>query len=167
MISSFEFVSYKIDTFTLKTQPSLLVLIGMDTIKPEDWEFRVSFRLPQHFKEHGIYIGGLDIELRVTKTNDDNEQEEHEIHSAEDNNTLVSVKAGISGAFKILEGAFLPKQEQSLVKNQIPSLLMPLLRSSIMSFLANAGFGSVIIPLINIHEMAKKTLSDIEVAVID
>lgn len=148
--SSFIFESYKIDRFEFKTKDAVGVLAGLIGIPPEDWQFSLAFRQPIYFEDQKIYIGGIEVEMRVP---DQDEKEEE----------LVTLSAGIAGLFKSSEGVFPEEIEQKLVKVQIPTILLPYLRSSVMSFLANAGFGSVVLPLINIAQMAKDTLGKIEV----
>ncbi|MDQ7031324.1 MAG: protein-export chaperone SecB [Desulfonauticus sp.] len=65
------------------------------------------------------------------------------------------------------EGKLEKEVEEKLVKYQIPALLFPYLRGTITSFLSNAGFASVILPLINIYALAKDYLSDMDIEIID
>ncbi|MBI5238132.1 MAG: protein-export chaperone SecB [Deltaproteobacteria bacterium] len=68
---------------------------------------------------------------------------------------LVKLSIGIAGVFTAEEGRFEKTTEETLIKIQIPTLLFPYIRSAITSILAHAGLGSVLFPLINIHELAK------------
>lgn len=47
-----------------------------------------------------------------------------------------------------------PAQLESLVKLQIPAILFPYIRAAMTSFLANAGFPGVHLPLINVQRFA-------------
>lgn len=152
--SKFKFESYKIDELSLKAKEDLSVLGRRSDIPQEDWSFSIAFRKPQFFKQYGVYIGGIELDLTLQDPNEPDEP-------------LVTVHAGIAGMFST-DGLSFPKGvEQSLVKIQIPAILMPYLRATIMTLLASAGFGTAMLPLINIQELAKETLVDVEVAIID
>lgn len=73
-----------------------------------------------------------------------------------DSNRVAAGRAGISGFFKIIDGKLTEEAEKNLVRFQIPAILFPFLRSAVSSLLINAGFLAVVIPLINVHEMASQ-----------
>ncbi len=66
--------------------------------------------------------------------------------------------------FKVPNDRFSKAVEEQIVKNHFPVLLLPYLRSTISSFLANAGIVPFVFPLINLHRLAENT--DISVNVI-
>ncbi|GAB6035737.1 hypothetical protein JCM15519_02960 [Fundidesulfovibrio butyratiphilus] len=157
MISSFKFESYTIDKFSFDVMPT----IGRDVLTQKDfradnWEFMLGFRPPQYLQSRKTYLGGVELKMRVLNKKSDNPEEE-----------LVKLHAGIVGAFKVDKEGLTEEQEQSLVKNQIPAILMPFLRAAVMSFLASSGFGSVVLPLINVHEIAKHKLTNVDVELLD
>ena len=57
--------------------------------------------------------------------------------------------------------------EKNIITLQFPSILLPYLRSTLTSILANAGFGSVVLPLINLVEVAKGAQKELEIIYID
>jgi preprotein translocase subunit SecB len=84
-----------------------------------------------------------------------------------DEDRLLFVEGGIAGLFTVDKGKFDKGTEKGLVRIQIPALLLPYLRGTITSLLANAGYGTVILPLINIHALAEEQLQGTEIKVID
>lgn len=154
LVSSFKFESYKIDELVLRTKDDLNVLGRKEDIPQEEWAFSLAFRKPQFFKRYNIYVGGLELTLELPDSRDAS-------------TPLVHVHGGIAGIFKSSEGAFPPEVEERIVKHQIPAILMPYLRASIMTLLATAGFGTTMLPLINIQEAAQASLKEIEILVVD
>lgn len=69
----------------------------------------------------------------------------------------------MSGYFKVAEGPLDPELEKNLVRIQIPAILFPFVRSAISSLTINAGFPGVILPLINVQEIAKEAGDKIQI----
>ena len=158
MISEFQFKSYKIDRFNYQMSPYFQLLEVNEPIDQNLWEVQIGLRQPVFSKKQKAYIGGLDIRLRLELPDAQDKEKKLE---------LLKLEAGIAGLFVVIEGKFEKKIEERLVKYQIPALLLPYLRGTITSFLSNAGFASVILPLINIHALAKEYLNDIDIEIID
>ena len=53
--------------------------------------------------------------------------------------------------------------EKNLVQLQIPAFLFPFLRSAVCSLFISAGFPIVVIPLINVHELASQAGDKIQI----
>ena len=144
VVSPLAFLSYKIDNVTLETKTTLGVLTKEFSSK-DNWKCSVAFRKPMYLEQENIYIGGMNARFTC----------------GEKDSLDVKIEAGISGAFR-LEAGILPQEtEEKLVKYQLPALLFPYLRATITSLAANAGLGSIIFPVINIHELAKEHLKDL------
>jgi len=157
--SSFQFISYKIDTLNLQMLRSFDLVQLTGTIDPKLWEMNIAIRPPQYFKSKKMYLGGLDIKIDLPSGNDKGSPEDK---------TLISLSVGIAGIFKVEDGTRLDKNlEDQLVKLQIPAILLPYARSAITSLMAHGGYGSIILPLINIHEVAKNTLANVPIAEIE
>jgi preprotein translocase subunit SecB len=54
-----------------------------------------------------------------------------------------------------------PQREKNMVQINIPAILLPYLRSAITTILSQAGFGTIVLPLINIYEIAKQQTTEI------
>jgi preprotein translocase subunit SecB len=48
------------------------------------------------------------------------------------------------------------KLEENMVHVNIPAILLPYLRSAITTILSQAGFGTIVLPLINVHEVTRR-----------
>jgi len=142
--SSFSFVNYKIDKAELWTDGTLGFLRRTDPFAPDEVELSVGLRNPGHLPNTNGYVSGLDAMLEIT--------------DAGTGRTSFRVKMGISGLFEISDVSDLddPTVER-VVKYQFPALLLPYLRGALTSFLANAGFPGVFLPLININKMAQQS----------
>lgn len=146
MKSRFQFVGYKVDRLSLKVYPTLEIIEAMDF--DSDWKIELNVRRPAFYTEKKIYLGGVGCTFK--KISSDLETRE-EIE-------LVAVEASIVGTFKV-DGKFdEEKTETLLVFHQMPTILFPYLRGTITSLLANAGIGSVIVPLINMNVAARNAL---------
>ncbi|WP_415713295.1 protein-export chaperone SecB [Maridesulfovibrio sp.] len=153
--SGFQFKAYKIDTFNFELAPHLN-LLALQEIDPDLWKISIGIRQTSFHNTDDVYLGGLDLRLHMY------EDEQNKISS--DSTPIISLEAGIAGIFQV-EDRLEEKLEKNLAKLQIPSILLPYLRSSITSFLANAGFGCALLPLINIYELSKK--EDYEIQIVD
>lgn len=159
--SEFQFKSFKVDRFVFTSQAKFNLLARVEGFPPEEWEFKFRFRNPMYFQKLKVYVGGVDVLLTIPDPDKSPDEEQDPVESA-----LVSLDTGIGGVFPVKER--LDKDmEDGLAKIQIPALLLPYLRGTITSFLANAGFGTVIFPLINIHAAAADALKDVEVKIIE
>lgn len=160
--SEFQFKSFKVDRFLFTSQPKVNLLARVDGFRPDEWDIKFRFRNPMYFQKLKAYVGGLDILVFVR----DPEKESEEGEAVSEETALVSLDTGIGGVFTV-SGRFDKNTEESLAKVQIPALLLPYLRGTITSFLANAGFGTLIFPLINIHAAAADALKSVEVKIIE
>ena len=146
MISSFQFLSYKIDKMSLEIDNKMHNLLK-NYCSEDDWAFAVGIRHPVYVVPDRIYIGGIDIEMYAgTKESPD-----------------VSLRAGIAGAFRVVGEDIPPAQEEKVAKIQVPALLSPYLRAGISGVLALSGFGSVVLPLFNFNKLAEEQLKDVEI----
>jgi preprotein translocase subunit SecB len=76
-----------------------------------------------------------------------------EILSSENENVLTG-EFGITGVFTT-DGNVDKITEEKMVKINMPALLMPYLRAAMTNILSNAGFGTMLFPLVNVYEIAK------------
>jgi len=137
--ASFQFKTYKIDRiqYSMPQTTKALVQNAVNQL-----ELQISLRQPVFDKKDTFYVGGLDIQV-MSKTE---EKEEHPVFD---------LKMGIAGIF-VVEDRLEELLEENLVKNQIPAILLPYLRAAATTILSCAGIGSIVLPLINIYELAKK-----------
>ena len=157
--SDFKFISYKVDDLELKVIRNIDILAFSGYIDPSLWEFKVAILHPLFLEAKNIYIGGVSCNLYLFPKDLEKNKKTPE-------NALIFLKASISGAFRIEGKQFDSDTEQQLIKLRIPSILFPYLRATITSLLANSGFGSIVLPLINMNAIAEKMLEKMEVKVI-
>jgi len=144
--ADFQFLSYKVDTIKFSVENSLSVLQCKDSIDADRFQLGIRIRTPQKFtsvNDEVEYVGGLDIRVGLLSTKKDGSE-------------IASGEFGIAGIFKKV-GMLKDDLEEHMVKETIPSILLGYLRSTISSTFANAGFGSVIIPLININKLVQQS----------
>lgn len=164
VVSAFKFESYKVDKFNFQAAQSLDLLLFKGLIPEEELVFNIVIRHPIYFEKVKVYVGGINISLFIL--NNEGKIEKEEGQKVSDSNKIFSVECGIAGVFSVENGRLEKEVENSLVFTQIPALLLPYLRGTLTSLLANAGFGVVLLPLINIHEVAKQALSDVQLQII-
>lgn len=161
--SAFRFDSYKIDRISYESIPNLNFLGLMGTLDPKGWKFDISFREPLYFKYQKKYVGAIDVTIAYPVPPDAYSTEGAaqgmpqvgQANSGVPEPNIVRMEIGIAGIFSVEEGRFEKEIEENLVKIQIPMLLLPYLRGAATSIFAHSGIGSVIFPLINLHELAK------------
>jgi preprotein translocase subunit SecB len=148
--SSFRFVNFKIDRTVFETSHTVAFLNATRDVRSEDIQILMRLRNAGHVPESRTYVGGLDAKLESTLGEEPERQG-------------FSLEMGITGLFHV-EGDDLDNDTlDRLVRYQIPAILFPYLRASATSFLANAGFPGVFVPLINIHRLA----SDAKVEIVE
>ena len=173
IISALKFEAYKIDEVNFEMQKIVELLQFKGVIDPESWKLDIKIRNPFFIKKDKKYIGGIQTSLWLEPEKDEtSEGEKHTNEGQPDSeqdkkpNFLIKCNIGITGIFSVEEGRFKKETENDLVKLQIPTILFPYIRTTITSLLANAGFGSIILPLINIQEVARRT-ANLEVQVLE
>ncbi len=162
--SNFQFISYKIDRIEFKGNQNIKFLLKSGGDQRETFDMAINIRQPAYVKSKKYYIGGIDAKI----SQDINPEKKREgIIEELDDNTYFILKMGIAGVFSVEEGRFDQKLEENLVKLQIPSLLFPYLRVGITSVLSSAGLGVPIMPLINVHNIAKKMLGETPITILE
>ena len=157
--SSFKFESYKIDSINYVMTPDIGLLAFKGIFNEDLWNFSISIKHPLYLKKDKKYIGGLKCNLSLMdpkKPKDDKANDTQE-------GSLLNIDIGITGLFSVESGRFEKDVELNLVKLQIPAILLPYVRVAITSILANAGFGSVMLPLINLHQLPDETKKEIKI----
>ena len=150
--SAFQFLSYKIDSFHLDVTKDLRSLAFNGIIGPNQIQLSLGLRNPLHIGADNSYVGGLDVQFSLFFSED-----------LSDANRIATGKAGVSGYFKVAADKLQAEAEKNLVRLQIPALLFPFLRSAVSALLINAGFPGVVIPLINVHELASQAGDKIQI----
>lgn len=145
VISSLQFLSFKIDKMSLEVKNTTEILLKSYT--SQDWRFSIGIRQPTYIVTEKIYVGGINMT----------------VIAGDESNPEVRLQAGIAGIFKVIGEDISPDTEEKVAKNQIPAILSSYLRASITGTLASAGFNSVVIPLINFNALAEKQLKDIPI----
>lgn len=151
MKSNFRFLSYKIDSFNFDIAYCNKIIYSNRF--EGDFNFSIALKQPMFIESESTYLGGFNCKLSL---------EDKDIPQ-EDKNVFL-LESGIVGSF-MFEEAIPQKNIDALVKKQIPAILLPYMRGAISSFLANAGFGSIILPLINMNVVAEHS-GEIEIKII-
>ena len=140
--AGFEFISYKIDSISMKMGNNIGYLMNVDPIKTDCISLSIKLRNTEKFiiDEKTTYIGGLMTLIRIT--------------DGFDGPVMLEGQFGISGLFAS-KNTVDEQTEEAFAKINLPALLMPHLRATMTNILSNAGFGTVLFPLINTYELAK------------
>lgn len=154
--SSFSFRAFKVDSVSLQMRQDLAAL-ELAPGPGTDWEVGVSVRVPTFFSKPKIYVCGVDCTIYLFLKGAPAKTPEH---------ALVTLTMGGVGSFFVSGEPFTPELEKSIVRLQFPALIFAHLRASAMSLLSTAGYGSVLLPLMNMHEVSKQTLGETPINVI-
>jgi preprotein translocase subunit SecB len=145
-VASFQFISYKIDNVNLNVTKNVGILATNALLQPNETEFTISIRNPCKYLINDAvhYVGGIKVDITIRDRNKEQ---------------ILKGTFGISGLFRpqCLDG----QGEENMVRINIPVILLPYLRSSITTIFSQAGFGTIILPLINIYEIVKNQSVDI------
>jgi len=150
--SGFQFLAYKVDTLQLDVAKDFRSLSFTGTLGPEQVELSVAFRLPLRLTAERAYVGGLELVVSVFWSADHSES-----------NRIAQAKAGIAGLFKVVGPDITPEMEKSLATIQIPAILMPYGRTALTSVFATSGLPGIILPLINVQELARNAGDQIQI----
>jgi preprotein translocase subunit SecB len=140
-IASFQFITYKIDTINFQVAKNTGTLLMNSLAVPSQMDFEIGFRQAGKYLLNNTihYIGGLNTKIKILNSN---------------KTQILDGNFGISGLFLPIN---MDKEaEEKMVRYNIPAILMPYLRSAITTVVSQAGFGTVVLPLINIYEIATK-----------
>ncbi|MDR1286539.1 MAG: protein-export chaperone SecB [Treponema sp.] len=142
-IASFQFISYKIDTVNVQVAKKVDTLLMHSFLPPNQMNFEIGFRKTgKYLLNNGIhYVGGLNARIQIIDGNQ---------------TQILNGDFGISGLFRPLSDTMDKKLEENMVHINIPAILLPYLRSAITTILSQAGFGTIILPLINVHEVTRQ-----------
>ena len=142
VVAEFDFISYKIDSISFKMAHNIGYLMDIAPIKPDNINLSIKLKNTEKFIIDGriTYIGGLITHVKIVNQTD--------------GTTIVEGHFGISGLFTS-KGTVDKQAEESFAKVNLPALLMPYLRAIMTNILSNAGFGTMLFPLVNIYELAK------------
>lgn len=117
-----------------------------------DWDINLKVRHITFFTKVKVYVAGLDCELNLFKKT-------AEGRSA---TPVVTLHIGCAGSFSSENR--LPKEvEENIVKLQFTALMFTQLRGAVSAILANSGYGSVLLPLVNVPAMFDKKLDQIQI----
>jgi preprotein translocase subunit SecB len=141
--AQFKFISYKIDHIAMKMNPVVKYLLKNDPIVLNDTNFSIKLRNTEKFSIDGSikYVGGLNTKITII--------------DEEDKQEILNGEFGISGIF-VPDGDVGPSLEENFFKANLPAILLPYLRALMTNILSQSGFGTVLFPLINVYELAKK-----------
>ena len=150
--SDFQFLSYKIDEINFHVKNNVNALIYTYS---EDTNIEMNFAVRDIVKSTSDNrtqcMCGLDIRI-VIKDGSSNE--------------IAQGEFGIEGVF-LVDGTLENEKEENIVKFQFPTILFPYLRSAVTNILASAGFGSIIFPLINVHNLIANQQEHNPIKIID
>ncbi len=146
VVSSFNFRAFKLDSLMLDMKPELSVLESQPTNKQE-WELKLKIRPPMYLEKDKVYVVGIDCLLTLHEPGVEKKRE----------NALLFLETGAVGSFGVSGEKFEQKIEDNIVRIQMPALLFSHIRAAITNILACSGFGSVLLPLINVHNLVKKS----------
>lgn len=119
-----------------------------------DWEINFQVRNVSYFVKQKVYVAGLDCTLNLYQKGAEKKSE----------NVLVTLNIGGAGSFGVPDTRFEKAVEERIVKLQFAALIFTQIRSTISAFLASAGYGTVLLPLINVPATLENQLDKISIA---
>jgi preprotein translocase subunit SecB len=155
--SAFKFVAYNIHHASLRMSQ---VEIGRQSRESDVWQVKLGIAVPEYHVKRKAYVSAVSCGLFLF----DKDPEKEGLLPEQ---AIVGLEMAIAGIFEVQADRLEKRTEEQLVRAQLPALLFPYLRGAMTSLLANAGFGSVIIPLINMNEAGKTALQDKEILIVD
>jgi preprotein translocase subunit SecB len=146
--SQFQFISYKIDKIEMRMTNKINFLLNNNPVLSDNIKLGIRIGNPMKYSINSVphYIGSISVNV--------------DIQDPASHENILTGEFGITGIFTTTTS--IDKEvEERMVKINIPALLMPYLRSTMTNVLSNAGFGTVLLPLVNMYELAQR--SNIEI----
>jgi len=151
MNSKFKFITYKIDTMHFNMHKNVNLLLLNQSFDPEAFKVNISFRNPIFAQKENVYIAGMEFDIILPV----------KIENSDEIINLIDVKLGIAGAFQTESGRLSNDIEENFIKIHTHALLVPFARSAITTIISTSGLGNFLLPLFNIHELAKAAAKDL------
>jgi hypothetical protein len=145
MKSEFQFLSYKIDSLNLSILHDIGVLQFGGNYERLEWNQLISIRKPVFFPKEKIYVCAVDTEMKLISNLD----------STKVNSEWLALKIGIAGLF-VTQNRLEDGLEKQFVTISAPAILYPFVRAAAANILSSSGFGSVVMPLINMYKIGKE-----------
>jgi len=140
--SDFSFLSYKVD----KLEMSILQDIGVIKFDCNydnfEWNQSISIRKPIYFESIKVYLCGISSVVTLKPKKQKNKRTK----------AWLRLRIGMVGLFSV-EDRIDEALERKFVSISAPAILFPFLRATCANLLASAGFGSVVMPLINMYKV--------------
>ena len=150
-VNTFNFRSFKVDQVALNMVPNIQIL-ELANYAQYDWDINLRVRHVTFFTKVKVYVAGLDCELSLFQ----------KTPTGRVATPAVTLNIGCAGSFSSENR--LPKEvEEQIVKLQFTALMFTQLRGAISAILANSGYGSVLLPLVNVPAMFEKKLDQIQI----
>ena len=138
-MNEFEFISYKIDEIELKLDNKIQNLLSDSVNNSYKINFSLLFRNALRIEQENkfLYLSGIGIVYTIKNSR---------------NRIIGKGKLGLEGVFSspIIDYDI----QLYFVKDRIPAILFPYLRTALTTILSQAGIGSYTLPLINISALA-------------
>lgn len=152
--SGIQFISYKVDSFSFQMAKDLSILSRNDFLSGDwNWNYNLSVGIPTFFKDQSAYVCSVGCVGSLTKRSD--------------NQQVLTFLLNLAGIFRASGGKLEVAVEESLIKYQVPAILLPYLRGVITTFLSTAGYGGVIFPLVNMNQVAEQALKDSTIQIVE
>lgn len=150
------FESFKVDNLSLDMKRDVKLLSFKGMFNPDDWIQDIDIMQPAFMKADKTYLGGVKIKSWLLPV-------ASRATTTKEKDYLIKFESSIVGVFKISDGAYDAQTIEKLVKYNIPSTLMPHLRALYTSTFANAGYGTVTLPLFNIQAIIDQNFAAMEI----
>lgn len=141
--SSFQFVSYKIDDIKLTAIPNIANLEFPGPLGADQVQLQVGVNNPQAAEDRRHFVIGIRSRTVLFRES-----------TAKPESRMAELVIGLSGVF-ISNEDLDDATKDKLVKLQAPAILFAYMRSAITSILSAAGYGGVILPLVNMSAVAE------------
>lgn len=146
--AEFRFLSYKIDEIKLSILHDIGVIQFDCNYEKCTWDQSISISNPVFFTSSKIYLCGVNSTLKLR----------HEKEKSKRKETWLKLQIGIVGLFAI-DDRIKEDLEKKFVAIGAPAILFPFMRAACANILASSGFGSVVMPLINMHKVGRAFLA--------
>ena len=144
-LSAMEFLTYRVIDADLHVEPLTALLFARSE---EDTQWQVRVTLCDITVDNGIYIVPVHVGMRLLKLREFEEKQEAEPY--------VTTNVTVAGVFRFSQGNdWSDALRDKMLRNQAPAIVFPFVRATIGTLLNNAGFGSVVVPLMNMNTIAE------------
>lgn len=143
-----QLLNYKLSELSIEMRPYVGLLHFRPNQSKDIWKFSYSIPPIVHLPAEDLFIVSFAMRTQLQTAGD------MDVHPGEEQE-FVDCRGCVSGLFRFVEEVS-EETRNKMLKYNATAILLPYLRAGLTNILAQAGFGCILPPILNIKEMVDK-----------